>query len=95
VRRAILDAAGTGLGFIIALLMIGAFRELLGYGSFLGYPVMGPSFEPWIIMILPAGGFLTLGFILLGFGWWKEREAKTVRPRRWPHGVTTEVGGGS
>ncbi|MDH5589349.1 MAG: electron transport complex subunit E [Gemmatimonadota bacterium] len=91
VGRAVLDAAGTGAGFLIALVIMGSVRELLGNGSFLGVPVFGPDFEPWIIMILPPGGFFTLGFILLGFGWWKERKAQQVRPRRWPHGVTTEV----
>ena len=91
VGRAILDAVGTGLGFIVALLLMGGFREILGYGSFLGFPLFGPDFQPWIVMILPAGGFFALGFILLAFGWWKEREAETVRPRRWPHGVRDRV----
>jgi electron transport complex protein RnfE len=90
VGRALLDAVGTGTGFIIALLMMGAFRELLGNGSLLGFSVFGPSFEPWIIMILPPGGFLTLGFILLTFGWWRGRkEAQVPRVRRWPHGVAS------
>ncbi len=93
VGRAILDAVGTGIGFTIALVMIGGFREVLGYGSFLGYPVMGDSFEPWIIMILPAGGFFTMGFILLGFAWWEERKTVRVQPRRWMHSVTGEAGG--
>ena len=87
VGRAILDAAGTGVGFIIALVMIGGFREVLGYGTFLNYPVMGPNFEPWIIMILPAGGFFTLGIILLVYSWWKARTEEDVHPRQWPHGV--------
>lgn len=91
VGRAILDAVGTGFGFIIALTMLGAFREILGYGSFLGFSLFGPDFEPWIIFILPAGGFFTLGFILLGFGWWTARKEESVRPRRWPHGVTSGV----
>jgi electron transport complex protein RnfE len=72
--------------------MIGTFREVLGYGSILGFPVFGPDFEPWIVMILPPGGFLTLGFILIGFGWWTERKTESVRPRQWMHGVTDEVG---
>jgi len=93
VGRALLAAVGTGAGFIVALVMIGGIREVLGYGTFLGFPVMGKSFEPWIIMILPAGGFFTLGFILLGFAWWKSRKVETVRPRRWLHDVTTEAGG--
>jgi electron transport complex protein RnfE len=94
VGRAILDAVGTGTGFITALVMIGGFREVLGYGTFLGFPVFGSAFEPWIIMILPAGGFFTLGFLLLGFAWWEERKKDRIRPRRWIAGVTREVGGG-
>jgi len=91
IGRAMLDAVGTGLGFILALTLMGAFREVLGYGSFLGVPLFGPGFEPWIVMILPAGGFFALGFILLLFGWWAERGKKPVHPRRWLHSVTTEV----
>ena len=91
VGRAILDAAGTGSGFIVALTMMGAFREVLGYGSFLGVPLFGPSFEPWIVMILPAGGFFALGFILLLFGWWEERRRPSRPTRPWPHSVTIEV----
>lgn len=92
VGRAILDAAGTGGGFIIALLLMGTVREVLGNGTFLDIPLFGPGFEPWIIMILPAGGFFMLGFILLTFGWWRGRSAPAIKPRRWPHGVmaTTE-----
>ena len=97
--RAILDAVGTGLGFIIALVLLGGLREVLGYGSFLGFDLFGPGFEPWIIMILPAGGFFALGFILLGFGWWTERKAQSPKSRRWMNEVTdvaaSEPGGTS
>ena len=93
VGRAALDAVGTGLGFIVALFMMGAVREVLGNGSFLGVPLFGPGFEPWIIMILPAGGFFTMGFLLLGFAWWEDRKTVEVKPRRWPHGVTLQVRG--
>ena len=99
VSRALLDAVGTGTGFMIALLMMGGIRELLGNGSLLGVSVMGPSFEPWIIMILPPGGFLTLGIILLTLGWWEERKAPSRQPvRQWTHGVDPgearlEIGG--
>ena len=87
VGRALLDAVGTGGGFIIALLMMGGIREILGYGSFLGVPLFGDSYEPWIIMILPPGGFFTLGFILLAFGWRKSRKHESSAVREWPHGV--------
>jgi electron transport complex protein RnfE len=89
VGRSLLDAVGTGTGFMIAMLMMGTFREVLGNGSIMGYSVLGENFEPWIVMILPPGGFLTLGFILLGFGWWKERQAESIRVRQWPHGVAS------
>jgi Na+-translocating ferredoxin:NAD+ oxidoreductase subunit E len=89
VGRAALDALGTGGGFCIALLAMGGFRELLGYGSFLGYPVLGAAWEPWVVMILPAGGFFMLGFILLAFGWWAGRGQPKPRVRRWPNGVAT------
>jgi len=87
VGRSLLDAVGTGTGFMIAMLMMGTFREVLGSGSIMGYSVLGENFEPWIVMILPPGGFLTLGFILLAFGWWKERQTEAIRVRQWPHGV--------
>jgi Na+-translocating ferredoxin:NAD+ oxidoreductase subunit E len=90
VGRAVLDALGMGAGFTLALLMLGSVREVLGNGTFLGLPVMGPRFEPWIIMILPPGGFLTLGCILLVFAWWQERRVVPVRPRAWPNEVVRE-----
>ena len=65
VSRAALDAIGTGAGFMIALLMMGGIREILGAGSLLGISLFGPGFEPWVIMVLPPGGFLTLGVLLL------------------------------
>lgn len=65
VARSALDAVGTGAGFMIALLAMGGIREVLGAGTFLGMRLFGPSFEPWVLMVLPAGGFLTLGVILV------------------------------
>ncbi|MCK5483857.1 MAG: electron transport complex subunit E [Gemmatimonadetes bacterium] len=89
VGRSLLDAVGTGTGFMIAMLMMGTFREVLGNGSIMGVSVLGENFQPWIVMILPPGGFLTLGFILLAFGWWKERQSESIRVRQWPHGVAS------
>lgn len=75
-KRAVLDAVGMGVGFMLALLAMGAIRELLGSGALLGFDVMGPRFEPWVIMVLPPGGFLTLGLIMLGISWRRERTAR-------------------
>lgn len=75
-RRAVRDALGMGVGFAIVLLAMGTVRELLGSGSFLGWRVFGNGFEPWVIMVLPPGGFLTLGIFLLAISWQKERRAR-------------------
>lgn len=69
VRLAVMDAIGMASGFLLALLMLGAVREVLGDGALFGISLFGESFEPWVIMILPPGGFLTLGMILLIFNW--------------------------
>ena len=73
--RAILDGLGMGLGFTIALLCLGGVREILGNGSLFGFDLFGPRFEPWIVMILPGGGFFTLGAWLLLFSWREQRKA--------------------
>jgi len=63
--RSVLDAVGMGLGFTFGLTFLGALREILGSGTLFGATVL-PGWEPWVVMILPAGGFLTLGLILGG-----------------------------
>ncbi|NOY58508.1 MAG: electron transport complex subunit E [Calditrichaeota bacterium] len=73
-----LDGLGMGLGFTMALLILGTIRELLGNGSFFGVPVTGASFEPMLIMILPPGAFLTIGFVMAFFKWLENRKASHV-----------------
>jgi len=75
VGRSALDAVGMGAGFMLAILIMGAIREVLGSGTFLGVSLFGPRYEPWVIMILPPGGFFTLAFVLLAIAWWKQRKA--------------------
>ena len=77
--RAVADAIGMGLGFMLALLMVSAFRELLGSGSLLGFNVLGPRYEPWVFMVMPPGGFLTLGIIFLIMGWRMDRDARRAK----------------
>lgn len=73
VGLALADAAGMAGGFTLALCMIGAIREILGMGSLLGVPLFGDRFEPWAIMVLPPGGFLTLAGLLVLFAWVRGR----------------------
>jgi len=59
-----LDGIGMGLGFTLALLIIGSIRELLGNGTIFGMTVTANLFNPAIIMILPPGGFLVFGTVI-------------------------------
>lgn len=76
VHLAIVDALGMASGFLFALFALGSVREILGEGKFFGIDLFGSEYEPWVIMILPPGGFLTLGLLLLFFSWVKERKEK-------------------
>ncbi|MFH1848604.1 MAG: electron transport complex subunit RsxE [archaeon] len=64
VHRAIADAAGMGLGFTGSLIMLGAIREVLGFGTLFGYPVLWAGYPSMLIMILPPGAFITLALII-------------------------------
>ena len=76
VLRSILDSAGMGTGFILVLIALGAFREILGSASIFGITILGDWFEPWLIMILPAGAFLGLGIFIGIANWINARKAK-------------------
>jgi electron transport complex protein RnfE len=69
VGLSVLDALGNGIGFTIALLLMGIPREVLGNGTFLNVRVMPHSFEPWVVMLLPPGGFFMIGALLLVANW--------------------------
>ncbi|MGB9615791.1 MAG: electron transport complex subunit RsxE [Desulfomonilaceae bacterium] len=61
------DGVGMGLGFTFGLCVTGAIREFFGAGQLFGYDILG--FKPLLIMILPAGGFFVIGFIMATFNW--------------------------
>ncbi len=79
VVRSTLDGFGMGLGFTFALTCLGAVREVLGAGSFLGVPLFGPYYQPWVLFLLPPGGFFALGAWLLAFSVWKRRAESKER----------------
>src|SRR5271165_1440343 len=74
-----LDGLGMGLGFAFALTCLGTVREVLGAGTFLGVHLFGQSFEPWVLFLLPPGGFIALAIWLLTFTLVRERQAKRRR----------------
>ena len=67
----VVDGASMGLGFLLALVLLGIFREFLGKGSLWGYPILGT--KPLLIMILPTGGFFAMG-LMMGFLNWIDRK---------------------
>lgn len=76
-----LDALGVSLGFTVTLIFLGGVREILGMRTFFGRSVMGVKFEPWVIMLLPPGAFITLGF-MLGAKNFIDRKMKEKRSQR-------------
>ncbi len=61
------DGIGMGIGFTLALTLIGSIREILGNGTIFGATVFGASFKPMLLLILPAGGFIVYGLLLAVF----------------------------
>ncbi|MFH1846129.1 MAG: electron transport complex subunit RsxE [Candidatus Omnitrophota bacterium] len=62
--RAFFDALGMGIGFTLALIVLGSIREILGAGTIFEARIMGQGFTNWIVMVLPAGAFITLGLLV-------------------------------
>ncbi|MCB1867475.1 MAG: electron transport complex subunit E [Gammaproteobacteria bacterium] len=76
ITKSLVNALGMGVGFTFALLCLGSVREILGSGTLLGFPLFGDSFQPWVVMILPPGGFFVTGAWLLLFSWLQERRQR-------------------
>ena len=73
---AMINAAGMGVGFTVGLLALGVVREILGAGALFGITLFGAAFQPWVIMVLPPGGFFVLGAWLLFFAWLERRKLR-------------------
>ncbi len=58
---AVADGVGMGLGFTLALFVLGAVRELFGSGTLLGFAVFGSSYQPLLLMILPPRSIYCYG----------------------------------
>jgi electron transport complex protein RnfE len=76
IGRSILDAMGMGMGFILVLILLGGVREILGSGMLFNMQVLGDWFQPWVMMILPPGAFLTLGLLIGLWNWFNERRTR-------------------
>lgn len=78
--RAVADGVGVGIGFTLSLVILGIIREILGTGNFLGIKILGEAFPPFIVMALPAGGFIVFGLLLAAFNKFDESRKKAAEP---------------
>ncbi len=81
VGRSAIDGLGMGIGFTLALTVLGAIRELLGTGTvlvakdfgFSGFSIF-PKENGILLMVLQPGAFITLGLVLAGINWWARKK---------------------
>ena len=59
----LLDGIGIGLGFTLALTILGIVREVLGTGAIFGFKFIGES-DGILLFILPPGAFIALGYLI-------------------------------
>ena len=60
----LMDAIGMSIGFTVVITLLGAIREVFGNGTVFGFKVFPDSYQPFLIMILPPGAFLVIGFLM-------------------------------
>lgn len=60
----IFDGLGMGVGFTLAIVILGSIRELLGSGTIFGMQILPAAYEPMLIIILPPGAFIALGLLI-------------------------------
>ena len=64
VGKSVLDAIGMGIGFTLALFIMGSLREIFGAGAWMGISIPVVNSNPMLIFIMPAGGFFVLGVVI-------------------------------
>jgi Na+-translocating ferredoxin:NAD+ oxidoreductase subunit E len=80
VFRSILDAFGVGLGFTLAIMLIGTIREIIGTGKLMlfGKVLLNLTgfYQPMLIFILAPGALMTMGLLLAFFNWFGSIDLK-------------------
>ena len=64
-----------GIGYTVAVVLLGSVREIFGSGSFFGIELFGPSFQPAGIFIQPPGAFIILGILIALFNVVRNKKA--------------------
>lgn len=81
VARSAMDGVGMGLGFTLAITLIGCIRELFGNGTLFGMQIFGANYQPMLLLILPAGGFIVFGLLLGAINIITEKTAKKAEAK--------------
>jgi Na+-transporting NADH:ubiquinone oxidoreductase subunit D len=79
----LLDGLGNGFGYGLILLVVGAFREIFGSGTFFGRPVFalaaeGGWYTPNGLMVLAPGAFFLIGLFIWALRTWKTEQVEKV-----------------
>ncbi len=72
----VIDGLGTGIGFTLAITILGAVRELLGAGTLLGKSLFPESFQPIGLFVMPPGAFIALGILIALFNVARDKKEK-------------------
>ncbi len=80
VVKSFCDGFGMGCGFTLAMVSISVIRELIGAGTLWGIPIFGAGYNPMLMMVLPPGAFILIGYMVAGVKTWNaKREAKRMK----------------
>ncbi len=74
-----IDGLGMGVGFLFAMVLIGGIREFLGTGALMGIPILGEWYNAPLIVILPPGAFIIMGFLVAAFKKYSDYQEKKVK----------------
>lgn len=74
VKQSFLDAVGMGLGFALALTVLGTVREVLGAGSIFGWSFLAEGSDTVLLFIMPPGAFLALAGLILILNAYKAKQ---------------------
>lgn len=75
------DGICQGIGYTVVLLIMCAFRELLGNGTLMGVQIMPASYTPALMLVLPVGGFLCLGTLIAVMQWALARSGRKAEEK--------------
>lgn len=81
VIKSFCDGFGMGCGFTLAMLIISCIRELIGAGTIAGGPVFGAGYDPMLMMVLPPGAFILIGYLVAATKTWNTNQERKARLR--------------